>query len=611
MRCSAGCSSSSRGTDLEHRLIPNRVVVPAGVALLVARTIDDPSAAWLLSGLAAGLFLFVFVLIYPRGIGMGDVKLAAAMGCALGTAVAVALFVGFAAAFVPPRSWSFGAAAPRSRSASLSDRFSLSEGSSPSSPELRSSTGTAARATEPRRSRVQGGCGKGRFMTRECHAPVLRGPTSRRRPARRRRAARCCGRDPSRRSDEGDRLRGPGAPGCDPRRVALGLRPRARPALAGGAARLPVRPRWDRDRARGDGPGGSPRRTAAQHRRLERSRLPRRAPRGVERGGRSAARRACVIGVFNLESERSLPPAAVELLATFGLRARAGCRAAARGEETRPSRRSLGLFVYLGSLREPSEIATLGAVSLSRVLDIERSEVWTWDEVGTPSALAAWSADESDRPALVQAELEAARSLVDPSAICQLVDVGRAGRRLGQAGWSGFRSVRTVRSWESSSPSRAHGTVSMPTCSTRRRCSPHTSRRRSTAALALRRERRSALTDPLDGNSQPSRARGAARRGASPRAGATAPAQRPRVRRRRLQGDQRPGGTRVRRHPPARGRRRALRVHPRDLGRRAARRRRVLRGAPRRGRGRGGRARPRRSAAFSPTASPRPAIRSI
>ncbi len=88
-------------TDLEHRLIPNRVVVPTGVALLVARTIDDPSAAWLLSGLAAGLFLFVFVLIYPRGIGMGDVKLAAAMGCALGTAVAVALFVGFAAAFVP------------------------------------------------------------------------------------------------------------------------------------------------------------------------------------------------------------------------------------------------------------------------------------------------------------------------------------------------------------------------------------------------------------------------------------------------------------------------------------------------------------------------------
>lgn len=88
-------------TDLEHRLIPNRVVIPAGVALLVARTIDDPSIVWLLCGLGAGLFLFVFALIYPSGLGMGDVKLAAAMGVALGTSVAVALFVGFAAAFVP------------------------------------------------------------------------------------------------------------------------------------------------------------------------------------------------------------------------------------------------------------------------------------------------------------------------------------------------------------------------------------------------------------------------------------------------------------------------------------------------------------------------------
>jgi leader peptidase (prepilin peptidase) / N-methyltransferase len=88
-------------TDLEHRLIPNRVVIPTGLALLVARTIDDPSVVWLLCALGAGLFLFVFVLVYPSGIGMGDVKLAAAMGAALGTSVAVALFVGFAAAFVP------------------------------------------------------------------------------------------------------------------------------------------------------------------------------------------------------------------------------------------------------------------------------------------------------------------------------------------------------------------------------------------------------------------------------------------------------------------------------------------------------------------------------
>ena len=88
-------------TDFEHRLIPNRIVLPAALAVLVARTLDDPSVVWLLAGLGAGLFLFLFVLVYPSGIGMGDVKLAVLMGVALGSSVAVGLFLGFAAAFVP------------------------------------------------------------------------------------------------------------------------------------------------------------------------------------------------------------------------------------------------------------------------------------------------------------------------------------------------------------------------------------------------------------------------------------------------------------------------------------------------------------------------------
>ena len=69
--------------------------------VLAARTVDDPSVVWLLAALAAAAFLFVFVLVYPAGIGMGDVKLALLMGAALGSSVAVALFVGFAASFVP------------------------------------------------------------------------------------------------------------------------------------------------------------------------------------------------------------------------------------------------------------------------------------------------------------------------------------------------------------------------------------------------------------------------------------------------------------------------------------------------------------------------------
>lgn len=88
-------------TDLEHRLIPNRIVVPATVAVLALRTIDEPSVAWALAALVAGGVLFLVVLAYPRGMGMGDVKLAAFLGAGLGAAVAVALFVGVFAAFVP------------------------------------------------------------------------------------------------------------------------------------------------------------------------------------------------------------------------------------------------------------------------------------------------------------------------------------------------------------------------------------------------------------------------------------------------------------------------------------------------------------------------------
>lgn len=88
-------------TDLERRVIPNRIVVPGAVAMLVLRTIDDPSLVWLVSALVAGALLFVAALVYPPGMGMGDVKLAAFLGAGLGAAVAVALFLGFVSALVP------------------------------------------------------------------------------------------------------------------------------------------------------------------------------------------------------------------------------------------------------------------------------------------------------------------------------------------------------------------------------------------------------------------------------------------------------------------------------------------------------------------------------
>jgi leader peptidase (prepilin peptidase)/N-methyltransferase len=88
-------------TDLEHKLIPNRIVLPGTVLVLVARTLDDPSVEWLVAGLAAGAALLVIAFIYPAGLGMGDVKLAAYLGAGLGAAVVVGIFIGFIAAFVP------------------------------------------------------------------------------------------------------------------------------------------------------------------------------------------------------------------------------------------------------------------------------------------------------------------------------------------------------------------------------------------------------------------------------------------------------------------------------------------------------------------------------
>ena len=52
-------------TDLEHRLIPDKIVLPGAVVVLALRTIDDPSVEWILCALGAGLVLFLVVLVYP------------------------------------------------------------------------------------------------------------------------------------------------------------------------------------------------------------------------------------------------------------------------------------------------------------------------------------------------------------------------------------------------------------------------------------------------------------------------------------------------------------------------------------------------------------------
>ena len=81
--------------DLEHQVIPNRIVFPAIGVALVARIAFFPDHAWVwpLAGLGAGLILFLPGLIRKGSIGMGDVKLAILLGVALGGAVITALLI--------------------------------------------------------------------------------------------------------------------------------------------------------------------------------------------------------------------------------------------------------------------------------------------------------------------------------------------------------------------------------------------------------------------------------------------------------------------------------------------------------------------------------------
>ena len=85
--------------DLDTRLLPNRITLPAGAAAILLGSLLDPSGevGRLLSGVAAGGFFLLAALAYPQGMGIGDVKLAAVLGLFLGRDVAAALLVALVA----------------------------------------------------------------------------------------------------------------------------------------------------------------------------------------------------------------------------------------------------------------------------------------------------------------------------------------------------------------------------------------------------------------------------------------------------------------------------------------------------------------------------------
>ena len=92
--------------DASVRLLPNRITYPAfpamaGLLLLASLGLGDLGrmGRGLVAALLVGAFFLALVLISPRGMGMGDVKLGPTLGLALGwlswPAVAVGLFSAF------------------------------------------------------------------------------------------------------------------------------------------------------------------------------------------------------------------------------------------------------------------------------------------------------------------------------------------------------------------------------------------------------------------------------------------------------------------------------------------------------------------------------------
>jgi leader peptidase (prepilin peptidase) / N-methyltransferase len=89
--------------DLKHRIIPDAINVPGAVLVYATAVAAQPErwAELLIGGLAGLLFLGLAWFFYPKGMGLGDVKMVLMIGLALGKYVGVALFAAFTLSLVP------------------------------------------------------------------------------------------------------------------------------------------------------------------------------------------------------------------------------------------------------------------------------------------------------------------------------------------------------------------------------------------------------------------------------------------------------------------------------------------------------------------------------
>jgi leader peptidase (prepilin peptidase)/N-methyltransferase len=88
--------------DLQHRLLPNMIILPASLAvgLIVAASAPGDFVPHLLAGLALGGFFFAFAAFLPGSLGMGDAKLGFLLGLALGAKTLGATLIAFAGLLV-------------------------------------------------------------------------------------------------------------------------------------------------------------------------------------------------------------------------------------------------------------------------------------------------------------------------------------------------------------------------------------------------------------------------------------------------------------------------------------------------------------------------------
>lgn len=88
--------------DIERRIVPNKIVLPVTAVVLVAQMVVHPDhrPEYVVATVGAGLFLLLPLLIYPAGMGLGDVKLALLLGAGLGAGVVMAFVVGLLAGFI-------------------------------------------------------------------------------------------------------------------------------------------------------------------------------------------------------------------------------------------------------------------------------------------------------------------------------------------------------------------------------------------------------------------------------------------------------------------------------------------------------------------------------